>query len=720
LEDERIKLLMVEDDKVDRMAFERLVRSEGLPYDYTCVGSVGEGKRLLKKGGFDVVVTDYMLGDGTAFDLFDEVDSDVPIVLVTGAGGEEVAVQAMKAGASDYLMKDVGGSYLKTLPITVANTLKSKRTERELRTYHEKLEKLVEERTLQLQEKNVQLKNEIEERKYAQSELRFAHDKLEIRVEKRTSELRQTNAQLLNQIAERKRAEEGARRSKETVEAILNSTTECAFLLDRDGTFIALNKPTVQMLARTMEELVGNLYFDVVEGDLAATRRARFDEVVGTGTAARFEDTENDKIFDHSYHPVFGSDGSVERVSVFVREITEQKRAHEVLVEKQRLAALGEMAGGVAHNFNNLLQIVIGASGLAEGDLDAGDIAEVKNTLKQIMDCALSGSETVKQLQDFARVRTADPTADGQIFDLSDTVRRAMDVSRPLWKSGPEKRGVKLKLKWRFADDCLVKGKPNELFEVIVNLIKNATEAMPDGGKIYLKTYIEDDQVFLVARDNGMGIAREHLPKVFEPFWTTKGVQGTGMGLSTSFGIVSRHGGLISVDGWEGKGAVFTVQMPLAREPTDKEPVAAEPLVDFKAKVLVVDDQPPLVDWLAKGLTRSGQAVVQAGSGEEGIELFNRNSVDLVVCDLGMPDMNGWQVAGAIRELCKERGIPKTPFILLTGWGGQIAEQEKMAECGVDRIAEKPIKFNVLLDMMRRLLDEQATSGHARESVVGQ
>jgi PAS domain S-box-containing protein len=701
---------MVEDDAVDRMAFERLVKAEGLPYDYTCVTCLADGKRALKSEDYDVVVTDYRLGDGNAFDLISEVPADIPIVLVTGAGGEEVAVQAMKAGASDYLIKDVDGNYLKTLPITVANTMKSKATERELQRYHEELERLVEERTLQLREKNEELSKEIEERKRAEEALRLAHDKLELRVEKRTFELRTTNVRLLEQIGERERAEKGLQKSKETVEAILNATSDCAFLLDTGGTFVALNQPTAEALQKRTDELVGQRYFDLIPQELTDTRRPKFNEVVNTGKAVRFEDRGMKKILDHSYHPVYESDGSVERVAVFSRDITEQKKAQESSVQKQRLAALGEMAGGVAHNFNNLLQIVIGACGVAEGDLELGDLEEVKSTLSQVVESAQMGSETVKQLQDFARVRTEDPTVDGEVFDLSATTRRAIQVSRPWWKSGPEKKGINLELRRKLVDGCYVKGHQNELFEVIVNLVKNATEAMPQGGKLYVKSALEDRHAVLQVRDNGMGISKDNLNKVFEPFWTTKGVQGTGMGLSTSFGIVTRHGGTISVNSWESKGTMFTIRLPLVNKPAEKKSPESVEKINISARVLLVDDQVHVAKFMERGLEAYGQTVFTASSGREGIEIFREQNPDMVICDLGMPDVNGWQVGKAVKEICDERGIAKTPFILLTGWGGQLEEREKIAECGVNRIIEKPVKYPILFDAMCELLQGDGKS----------
>ena len=149
--DKKIRLLLVEDDKVDQMAFERFVRDEKLSYEYTIAGSISESEKLIAAKDFDIAIMDYMLGDGTLFDLFDLL-KDIPVIVTTGAGNEEIAANAMKAGACDYLIKDPEGRYLRTLPFTVESVVKRKETEKELENYRECLELLVMERTAKLEE----------------------------------------------------------------------------------------------------------------------------------------------------------------------------------------------------------------------------------------------------------------------------------------------------------------------------------------------------------------------------------------------------------------------------------------------------------------------------------------------------------------------------------------------------------------------------------------
>ncbi len=717
MEEQRVRILMIDDDLVDRRAFERFVKEEQLPYDFTCAGSVAKGKEALENGTFDIVVTDYMLGDGTGFDIFQAAGQTVPVILVTGAGGEEVAVQAMKSGASDYLIKDAEGNYLKTLPVTVESALKARRLELELKKYHEELERLVEDRTLQLREKNEELLREIDERKKAElglqaahEELKTAHDKLEIRVEQRTAELRKSNQYLRIQISERQKAEEGLRKSKETVEAILNATTDCAFLLDRDGILLALNNPTAHGVAQSVDRLIGKSYFDAIPPEPAGTRREAFAKVVEKGIAVRFEDRLMGRILDNSYLPVLDSNGKVERVAGFSRDITEQKKAHELLVQRQRVAALGEMAGGVAHNFNNLLQIIVGACGTAQIELEFGDIIEAKRTLGRVVETAQQGSETIKQLQDFAGVRTEDPVFQGHIIDLSQTVLKAVDMSRPLWGSSSLGTGLALALYKQLAPGCYVKGKENELFEVTVNLIKNATEALPDGGEIHVSTFVKDDHAYLKISDNGIGMPKENMTRIFEPFWTTKGAVGAGMGLPTSVGIIKRHEGEISVESEPGKGSTFTVKLPLADRSSIEDMAAPGFDPDIHARVLLLVQMPAFGAKLEILLRSCGHTVLSAESGKKGVDLFKREIIDLVICDLGVKDLNGWQVARAVKDICDKKGVRKVPFILRAGGLENLEKDRRIAECGVDRILSSSFDLSrlpvIVLELAREHLKQ--------------
>jgi CheY-like chemotaxis protein len=282
-------------------------------------------------------------------------------------------------------------------------------------------------------------------------------------------------------------------------------------------------------------------------------------------------------------------------------------------------------------------------------------------------------------------------------------VIQASNFSRPLWKANLEKDDIDIDMKLDVAPGCFVSGREGEIFEVLVNLIKNAVEAMPHGGTIMVSTKIDKHKIVLEIEDTGDGIAECDLKRMFEPFWTTKGSAGTGLGLVVSQKIISDHGGEISVKSEVGKGTRFKVEIPGVRSLSDESEIPIDAVLERNLKILVIDDSRQIVTLLQEILGGYRQTVLGACSGEEGLDLFNKNEVDVVICDLGMPGMSGWQVGMRVVSSCRERGISKTPFILLTGWGGQSLEQEKLTESGVDGIMEKPVDVRRLFGMIRKV-----------------
>ena len=289
------------------------------------------------------------------------------------------------------------------------------------------------------------------------------------------------------------------------------------------------------------------------------------------------------------------------------------------------------------------------------------------------------------------------------MFDLSELVVQASNFSRPLWKTNLEKDDINIDMKLDITPACFVTGRESEIFEVLVNLIKNAVEAMPHGGTIRVSTRTHKQKVVLIIDDTGEGIAECDLKRMFQPFWTTKGSSGTGLGLVVSQRIINDHGGEISVKSDVGAGTSFKVEIPAAKSIPDESERSIDAVLEKNLRILVIDDSKQIVTLLQDLLTGYGQTVLGACSGEEGLELFSNNEVDVVICDLGMPGMSGWEVGRRVVSICREMGIPKIPFILLTGWGGQSLEQEKLAKSGVDGVMEKPVDVKKLFGMIRKV-----------------
>jgi len=252
-----------------------------------------------------------------------------------------------------------------------------------------------------------------------------------------------------------------------------------------------------------------------------------------------------------------------------------------------------------------------------------------------------------------------------------------------------------------------VAGSASELREVFVNLVNNAIDALPQGGEINLRTFMNNGHVVGIVRDNGVGIPKDIQGKIFDPFFTTKGVQSTGLGMSASYGIVARHHGTITVESVEGKGTTFTVKIP-QHEATVQENKEVEILPEQKRKatILVVEDEEDVRELLKDILTDGGHVVEFTPDGEKAIELFQQKKFDLVFTDLGMPGMSGWQVAENIKKIRQE-----TPVALITGWEVKQKERE-LKESGVDLVVKKPFRVNEVLQLVQDWMKTiEATEG---------
>jgi signal transduction histidine kinase len=339
----------------------------------------------------------------------------------------------------------------------------------------------------------------------------------------------------------------------------------------------------------------------------------------------------------------------------------ESARSQAELVKSERLRALGEMAAGVAHDFNNLLAVILGRSELMLRRLSEPTLAAWAETIRR---AARDGADTVRRIQEFTRTRTT------RTFDrvaLRPVLREVVELTRPRWEDEAQSRGAHFEVRVDAPADAAVAGRPEELREVFTNLVVNALDAMPGGGSCVLALATRDDVVEVEVADTGSGMTDEVRRRIFEPFFTTKGPRGTGLGLAVVWGIVTRHGGSIRVASSPGQGSRFTVRLPLAGEITTVEPPPPPASASRVGRILVVDDEPEVRSVLAAILEEGGHAVAEAASGAEALARCAREPFDIVLSDLSMPRMSGWELAAA----CRER-FPAMPVALVTGWGDQL------------------------------------------------
>lgn len=376
------------------------------------------------------------------------------------------------------------------------------------------------------------------------------------------------------------------------------------------------------------------------------------------------------------------------------RYIAEQERIREQFAQIEKLSALGELASGVAHDFNNTLAAILARAQLMQRR--TGD-PEIGRGLSIIVKAAEDGAKTVKRIQDFARQRR---DHDFALVAVDQLLLDVVEITRPRWKDLSEAENVHITFNAQVHSRALVRGDASELREVLVNMIFNAIDAMPGGGTITLLVEEREGCVEISLSDTGVGMDDDVRSRVFDPFFTTKGTAGLGLGLAVSYGIISRHGGTIDVASEVGRGSTFRINLPTAVSTAltggNTEASAARlSLVrnQTSRKFLVVDDEDNVRELLGELLRGEGYEVAMAEDGGAALALLDAGEFDAVFTDVGMPGMSGWELAQAIR-----RRDDRIPIAVITGWGEAVSLDEQKA-AGIDWIVSKPFSFDRIAEI---------------------
>lgn len=376
------------------------------------------------------------------------------------------------------------------------------------------------------------------------------------------------------------------------------------------------------------------------------------------------------------------------------------------LVKVERLTALGEMATGIAHDFNNVLSAILGRSQLIRQKVES---EEIRHSLEVIEKAANDGAATIRRIQDFSR---SSVEQDYVPLDIGQTVRDCIQMTRTRWKDEAEMKGVAYRLLTNFDEPMLVRGSPVELREVVTNLILNALDATSEGGTLSFSASVVEGEVCARFEDTGDGIDEDIIERVFDPFFSTKKGEGTGLGLSVAYGIIARHNGRIECSSKKGEGTTFRIYLPhyTGELSADIALVAkglgtsftesgiAEPHIsEKKLRLLIVDDEAPIRDIFKEALSLEGHEVFCAESGEKALDLINEQPVDMVFTDLSMPGMSGWELSKRIRAK-----YPDVPIVMTSGWGSDF-NQDQLIKHGINHILPKPVPFEALLSITRRV-----------------
>lgn len=470
---------------------------------------------------------------------------------------------------------------------------------------------------------------------------------------------------------------------------LFDSAQDLVYTTDLEMRLTSVNRAGLEFLGRAEEEVRGRPFYELLFPEDA--QRLREGDAQLPPGAMR-------PVFEARFAQGNGQQAILEVVSRWVmeggkpvgthgvgRDLTARReremathRFREQLAQAEKLRALGEMAAGVAHNFNNLLTVVLGNAELSELRRDLPEI--VRQDLQRISEAARRCAAIVRRIQTFGRPIDLNKKAP---VDLHQVVRDTVDITRPRWKNEPERQGRAVRIDLELEPVPLIASQGSAWEEILSNLIFNAVDAMPQGGIITIKVARAGDELVLRVSDTGVGMDEQTRRRVFEPFFTTKEPErGTGLGLSTVWGLVQGMGGQVDLDSAPGRGTTLAIRVPLAA-PAPATPAEEEaPAQGRPLHLLVVDDEPLVLELLPALFV--GHQVDTACGGEEGLQALERQTYDAVITDWVMPLTSGLEVVAAARR------APGTVVVLMTGWQyrGIAADQLQ----GVDIVFPKPFE----------------------------
>ncbi|MDY7041727.1 MAG: PAS domain S-box protein, partial [Chloroflexota bacterium] len=513
-------------------------------------------------------------------------------------------------------------------------------------------------------------------------------------------------------VTARVQAEEALTASERKYRTVVEHANDWIWTLDCEGNFTFFNQAAEKASGYQLKDWIGRSFAPIILPEYLPHVQQVFAGTLA-GSLQSYEVrllSQDDRILTLAVNtaPLYEGEKIVGTVSMG-RDVTAQRQLEDQLRQAQKMEAIGTLAGGVAHDFNNILGGILGYASFIESQLPVGD--PLRPDVETIIRSARRASDLTAQLLAFARGGRYEIRP----VNLNNTVNEVVQLlSRTIDKA--------ISIETHLADDLTaVEGDAAQLQQMLLNLCLNARDAMPAGGKLiietssisldeeYTSTQLEieaGDYVFLMVSDTGMGIDAETQAHIFEPFFTTKqelpGEKHSGLGLAMVYGIVRGHGGTIHVYSELGKGTTFKIYLPAAERPAVEKKAEKSALVGGEETILVVDDEETILAMVNRLLSNAGYTVVLAESGVEAVELYRErgHEIDLVILDMIMPEMGGRETYERLREI--DPGVR----VLLSSGYSQNGQAQEIINAGVQGFLQKPFDLSRILNKVRKALHE--------------
>ncbi|HCE42802.1 MAG TPA: hypothetical protein DET40_04585 [Lentisphaeria bacterium] len=761
-----LRLLIAEDSQNDADLLIRELKRGGFDPIWKRVESACTMENALDAESWDLIISDYKMPNFSGLDalhLLQKKNIDIPFIISSGTIGEEMAVSIMKAGASDYIMKD----NLSRLASAVERELR----EAEVRKSRKKAdEKLIKSETLfrtltsmtptgiyltdpkgnciYANEKWLEMAGMTLDEALGGGWIKALHPddrdnvisswnkmvesngrwSLEYRFRtpsgKSTTmlglaaEMRDENGNITGyvgtniDITERKRAEESLYRSEQEYRTLADNLPDVIARFDRQFRHVYVNRHIESVTKLHVSDFIGRTNRDLkMPEDLVSLWEQSIRRVFDTGQIARIEfdvpSTSGIMSFESRLVPEFSSDGTVKSVMSIARDITERKHLEERLRQSEKMEAIGQLAGGIAHDFNNQLAGIMGYAEMLVARLDDKNLREYA---ENIFRASRRAADLTRNMLAFSRK--------GKYLTVPVNVHTLIEeVISILTHSIDKKIEIKRKLS---ASPAMINGDPTQLQNALLNLAINARDAISGQGEIiFITENISMNEVFdnedvkntikgpymkICVSDNGVGMDKDTINHIFEPFYTTKDIgKGTGMGLASVYGTVKNHNGVVKVDSKPGKGSVFSLYFPVLEDAVANEEVKSESVKNLHGlRILLVEDEQIVSDMVASMLRSLGHKVIACYDGIEAVEFYRKSSksIDIVILDMVMPKMSGKEAFITLKDI-----NPGIRVILSSGYSID-GDAQSIIDAGAKAFIQKPFNMKDLSKCIEDALSE--------------
>lgn len=492
------------------------------------------------------------------------------------------------------------------------------------------------------------------------------------------------------QVVERKKAE----RELHQFGHIVSCSTDMIAFMDKNFLYVAANPAYLDAFNKSHKELIGHSGSEVFGEEFFGTAIKPHAELCLAGKEVNYQvwmdfPKYGKRYMDVTYYPYTDENSKITGFVVNGRNITDRKQMEETLLQSEKLKSIGTITAGISHEFNNILAVISGKVQLLE--MYNKDNTELTDELRTIMRATDDGAAISNKMLQFTK--TDQDANEFVSSDIVDMIVESIDFTKPRWRNEAQAKGIDYRIDKEGMNIVpRIMCNPTELREVLINIINNAIDAMPDGGTLSFRTRSVDDTALVSISDTGMGMPVDVKNNIFDPFFTTKTPVGTGLGMSMAYGIVTRHGGSIVVESEPGKGSTFNLQFPTATKTlsTATTPELKQETKKVNLRILAVDDEEVMRNILFQFLSRDGHNIKTVDNGADAIKMSKSEDFDLVLCDIAMPDIFGYDVIKVLN------GLKKRPKIgIISGWNKKLSSVTGK-EFKVDFYLKKPFKHSEL------------------------